>query len=130
MSSSISNNVSANNLQSATNYQQMSQAPSSSDLKDVVAQAVEVSSFKPSNVVRASKPTQEVVAQAAQQLENFVSSMGRNLSFSVDQTTGFHVVTVVNPNTGEVIRQLPSKELLDIAQTMSQLKNALVSQKA
>jgi flagellar protein FlaG len=130
MSPSISNDVIANNLQSATNYQHMSQAPSSSDVKDVVAQAVEASSFKPSNVVQASKPTQEVVAQAAQQLQNFVSSMGRNLSFSVDQTTGFHVVTVVNPNTGEVIRQLPSKELLEIAKTMSQLKNALVSQKA
>jgi flagellar protein FlaG len=107
-----------------------STTPSPIDNQDVVAKAVEKSTFKPSKVVESSKPTEEVVAKAAQQLQNFVQSMGRNLNFSIDQATGFHVVTVVNPDTGEVIRQLPSKELLDIAQTMSQLNNGLVSQKA
>jgi flagellar protein FlaG len=56
--------------------------------------------------------------------------MGRNLNISVDQTTGYHVVRVVNPDTNELIRQLPSEELLRIAQQMDSLQNALVSQKA
>jgi len=37
---------------------------------------------------------------------------------------------VVDPNTGEVVRQLPSKELLEIARSMANLQNVLVSQKA
>ena len=96
----------------------------------VVAKAIAASAITPSNVVQAAAPTKEVVAKAAEQLQSFVQSMGRNLNFSVDPTTGFHVVTVVNPETNEVVRQLPSKELLAIAQTMATLHNGLVSQRA
>ena len=87
--------------------------------------------IKPSNVSQAAQPSQEVVATTAQQLESFVLSMGRDLSFSVDSTTGYHVVRVTNPQTGEVVRQLPSEELLKIAETMQQNGNSgLVNQKA
>ena len=96
----------------------------------VVANAIEAGKVVAVNVVEANAPAREVVAKAAEQLQSFVKSMGRNLSFSVDQTTGYHVVRVVNPETNEVIRQLPSEELLRIAQSMASLQNGLVSQKA
>ena len=96
----------------------------------VVSKAIESSKFEPSEVGKSSQPTKEVVAKAAEQLQNFVQSMGRNLSFSVDQETGYHVVRVMNPDTNEMIRQLPSEELLRIAKNMSILQNGLVSQKA
>jgi len=86
--------------------------------------------IKPSSVNETSAPTREVVAQAAQQIQSFVQSMGRNLSFSVDSTTGYHVVRVTNPDTGEIIRQLPSEELLRIAQNFAQINSAIVNQKA
>jgi flagellar protein FlaG len=96
----------------------------------IVSKAIESSKFVPSDIAKAAQPTKEVVEKAAQRLQDFVTSMGRSLSFSVDQTTGYHVVKVVNPATGEMIRQLPSEELLKIAQNMDNLKNVLVSQKA
>jgi len=41
------------------------------------------------------------------------------------------VVRVTNPQTGEVVRQLPSEELLKIAESMQQTGNSgLVNQKA
>jgi len=40
------------------------------------------------------------------------------------------VVRVVNPETNELIRQLPSEELLKIARSMKDLGNVLVNQKA
>lgn len=86
--------------------------------------------IKPSSVSETSAPTREVVAKAAQQIQSFVQSMGRNLNFSVDSTTGYHVVRVTNPDTGEMIRQLPSEELLRIAQSFAQINSALVNQKA
>lgn len=86
--------------------------------------------IKPSSVSETSAPTREVVAKAAQQIQSFVQSMGRNLNFSVDSTTGYHVVRVTNPDTGEIIRQLPSEELLRIAQSFAQINSALVNQKA
>jgi len=96
---------------------------------EVVA-VVASAEIKPSGVNEAAQPTREVVAKAAQQIQSFVQSMGRNLSFSVDSTTGYHIVRVTNPQTGEVVRQLPSEELLRIAQSFEQLNAALIHQKA
>ena len=79
---------------------------------------------------QASQPTQEVIAKTAKQMESFVQSMGRELNFSVDQASGYSVVRVINPQTGEVIRQLPSEELLKIAEMFEQTNSALVNQKA
>ena len=42
----------------------------------------------------------------------------RNLSFSVDQTTGKTIVRVVRAGTGEVVRQIPSEEALAIAASL------------
>jgi len=56
--------------------------------------------------------------------------MGRNLNFSVDEVTGYNVVRVINPETNELVRQLPSEELLKIARNMQDLGSVLVSQKA
>ena len=95
----------------------------------VVSQAVSTV-IKPSNIDATSQPTREVVAKAAADLQQFVQSMGRNLSFSVDEATGYHVVKVVNPNTGELVRQLPSEELLKISRDFQRLNNVLVSQRA
>ena len=102
--------------------------PTRSDA-EVVSQ-VASTVIKPSNVDATSQPTREVVAKAAADIQQFVQSMGRNLSFSVDETTGYNVVRVVNPNTGELVRQLPSEELLKIARDFQRLNNVLVSQRA
>lgn len=96
---------------------------------EVVAQAA-TPVIKPSSIDQTSAPTREVIAKAAQQLQDFVHTMGRNLSFSIDEATGYHVVRVVNPDTGELIRQLPSEELLKVAREFARLNNVLVSQKA
>ena len=96
---------------------------------EVVAVAASAE-IKPSSVNETSQPTREVVAKAAQQIQSFVQSMGRNLNFSIDSTTGYHIVRVTNPETGETIRQLPSEELLRIAQSFEKLNSALINQKA
>jgi flagellar protein FlaG len=96
----------------------------------VVSKVLTAAEVKPSTIDQVTQPSRDVVAKAAEQIQSFVQSMGRNLSFSIDQTTGYHVVRVVNPETNETIRQLPSEELLRIAQHMTQLNSALVNQRA
>jgi len=86
--------------------------------------------IKNSDVVQYNKPSADAVAKAAKDIQNFVKDMGRNLNFSVDEVTGYNVVRVVNPETNELIRQLPSEELLKIARSMKDLGNVLVNQKA
>lgn len=72
----------------------------------------------------------ELVEVAAKQIDSFVKTMGRSLSFSVDDTTGRSVVRVVDPETKEVIRQLPPEETLKIAKSLEFVSSVLVQQKA
>jgi flagellar protein FlaG len=94
-----------------------------------VVSAAASAEFRPSNVNQVMQPTRETVARAAEQMQKFVSTMGRNLNFSIDGETGHHIVRVTNPATGEVVRQLPSEEMLRLAHSLTQI-SALVNQKA
>ena len=86
--------------------------------------------IKPSGVNEMAQSTRIAVEKAAQELESFVHEMGRSISISVDGNTGYHVVTVTNPETGEVIRQMPSPELLKIAQSLPKFDGLFVNRKA
>jgi len=83
-----------------------------------------------SNINEVVAPVRESIEKIAADLQKFVQAMGRDLNFSVDETTGYHVVRVIDQSTGELIRQLPSDELLKLAREFEQLQNALVSQRA
>ncbi len=86
--------------------------------------------IKPSGVNEMAQSTRATIEKAAQELESFIHSMGRNVNISVDGNTGYHVVTVTNPETGEVIRQMPSPELLKIAQSLPNFGGLLLNRKA
>lgn len=118
--------TSASVMQSVGTPPQALQTKSDAEVVSKVAAA----EIKPSGINETSRPTREAVAKAAADLQEFVKSMGRNLNFSVDETTGYHIVRVVNPDTGELIRQLPSEELLKVARDFQRLNNVLVSQRA
>ena len=85
---------------------------------------------RPSLVEQSTAPSREVVDQAARRIEDFVKSVGRSLSFSVESGTGHSVLRVVNPNSGEVIRQLPAEETMRIARSIDYLQSVLVNQRA
>ena len=95
-----------------------------------VVKKVANTEIKNPDIALNSQPSKEAVAKAAEQIQTFVKEMGRNLDFSVDATTGYNVVRVVNPDTNEIIRQLPSEELLKIARSMETWNSVLVNQKA
>lgn len=122
------NSAASSGAMQSSGMQQVVAQPTRSDA-EVVSKAVSTV-IKPSNIDATTQPTREVVAKAAADIQQFVQSMGRNLSFSVDEATGYHVVRVVNPSTGELVRQLPSEELLKISRDFQRLNNVLVSQKA
>ena len=57
-----------------------------------------------------------------------LSSAG--IQFTIDQDFERMVVQVVDTSTKEVIRQIPPKEMLEIAQALDKLQGLLVHQKA
>lgn len=77
-----------------------------------------------------AKPSREAVVQAAKHIESFVKSVGRSLDFSVDPSTGDNVLRVLNPENGEVVRQLPAEETLRIARAVDYMQSVLVNQRA
>jgi len=125
-----SNNLPAKTLGTIQNSTaQSTQASIPLSDKDIVSKVASVE-IKLADLEKTSRPTKEAIAKAAADIQNFVKDMGRNLAFSIDETTGYNVVRVVNPETNELIRQLPSEELLKIAKNMRDLGNVLVNQKA
>jgi flagellar protein FlaG len=51
-------------------------------------------------------------------INTFLQENQRGLRFQVDQATGRTVITVINPVSGEVVRQIPPQELLNIAREL------------
>lgn len=68
--------------------------------------------------------------QAVEAVKKFVQPMASNLDFSIDEDTGIRVVKVIDTSTKEVIRQFPSEEILQIAQTLDRLQGLLIKQQA
>ena len=60
----------------------------------------------------------EKLKSAVVELNKAVQNMQRNLEFSVDDITGQTVVKVLDKETDEIIRQMPSEEVLKLAQHM------------
>ncbi len=63
--------------------------------------------------------SKETVDRVVHQLETQSQSLRRDLLFSVDDSTGRVIVTVRDSETNEVIRQIPSEELLALSQHLS-----------
>ncbi|MCW8107592.1 flagellar protein FlaG [Alteromonas ponticola] len=59
---------------------------------------------------------------AAQQVEAFLKVQSRNLSFSVDEKTNRSVVTVKDGESGTIVRQIPSEEVLRLAERIQDLQ--------
>ncbi|MCG7643844.1 MULTISPECIES: flagellar protein FlaG [unclassified Alteromonas] len=59
---------------------------------------------------------------AISRVESFLQGQNRNLTFSIDENTERSVVTVLDSDSGDVIRQIPSEELLVLAERIQELQ--------
>ncbi len=66
----------------------------------------------------AKAPDLPELERLSQGLADFAKSMNRDLSFRVDESSGRTVVTVIDGETEEVIRQIPSEEVLRLAEAL------------
>ena len=60
------------------------------------------------------------IDQAVNDLNKFVQSIKRELHFRIDEGSGRTVVTVLNSETDEVIRQLPPDEILALSKIIKE----------
>lgn len=83
-----------------------------------------------SDVKASSQDLKEAAETAMKDIQHFISSQERSVRITKDETSGHMVVKLVDPSTGEVIRTLPSEELLRLARTFEMLGNKMVHQVA
>jgi flagellar protein FlaG len=62
----------------------------------------------------------------AQQLRDYLRSNGRDLEFRVDADTDAMVITVREAASGEVIRQIPSEEALQMRRYLDEWSGTLL----
>lgn len=76
------------------------------------------------------QPEAAEVKGAVEKINQAVQSSASGLEFSVDEETGINLVKVVDTQTKEVIRQIPSEEAVHIAMVLDKLQGLLVRDKA
>lgn len=67
--------------------------------------------------VRAEPPPIDI-SRAITNLNRFLQDSQRDFLFRLDQSSGRTIITIVNPSTGEIVRQIPPEEVLNAARTL------------
>ena len=60
--------------------------------------------------------------EAVAKVESFLKVQNRDLAFTIDENTNRSVVTVKDSSSGDVIRQIPSEEVLKLAERIQELQ--------
>jgi flagellar protein FlaG len=78
----------------------------------------------------APAPNLAQVSQAVKSLNRAMQEQAQNLEFSIDEDTNRTIVKLIDKSSGEVLRQIPSQEALEIAKALDQISGLLIRQKA
>ena len=73
--------------------------------------------------------SEQKLDQTVEELSSLVQSLQRELNFSVDDKSGRTVIKVIDSETDEVIRQIPSEEVIELAQMIDQHAGLLMDAK-
>ncbi|MBI3222648.1 MAG: flagellar protein FlaG [Nitrosomonadales bacterium] len=73
-----------------------------------------------------AQPSPAELKQAVDSLNRTLKQNNKNLEFSVDNDTKKVLVKLVDTETGDVIREFPSKEALAIARSIDQFQQGLL----
>lgn len=117
----ISPNAASDRSEFGTNLRQAQSTQNSSS-------AVAVDPLK--TVGSTQRIDKQQLEEAVNDVQNFVSSVNQNLEFSVDDETGRTVIKVIDRQTEQILRQIPSEEMLQIAKALGKLNGLLVKQEA
>lgn len=74
--------------------------------------------------------SREQVEKAVESISDFVQSVRRNINFSVDDSSGRVVVKVIDTESGDLVRQIPSEEALALAENLNNAGSVLFEAKA
>lgn len=95
-----------------------------------VSQASTQASKVDNGNVQSAKQNSLSVEQAVDRLKQFVATSDAEINFAVDNTSGVQIVKIVDRNTKDVIRQIPSEEAISLAMALDKLQGLFVRERA
>ncbi|MBI3711431.1 MAG: flagellar protein FlaG [Burkholderiales bacterium] len=78
----------------------------------------------------AREPSVSEVSKAVSDINKAIQALSQNLEFSVDKDANKVVVKVIDQQTKQVLRQIPTVEALEIAKSLDKLQGLLIRQQA
>lgn len=75
-------------------------------------------------------PTREQVTQAAARVAEVLRGTTSRIEIDIDPDLNRAVIKIFNGESGEIIRQIPAKELVELAKYLDEPKGVLVSERA
>lgn len=79
---------------------------------------------------RVDEPSREEVTDALKHINEAMQSGNTRLEFSLDDDTSQTIVKIVDQNTKEVVRQIPSVEALAISKSLNKMAGLFINQQA
>ncbi|MBI3284470.1 MAG: flagellar protein FlaG [Burkholderiales bacterium] len=83
----------------------------------------------PSGLVQQAAGREQVL-KAVHDINKTIQAASQNLEFSVDHDSDQIVVKVIDQQTKQVLRQIPTEEALEIAKSLDKLQGLLIKQTA
>lgn len=77
-------------------------------------------------VNQTSKVDSEALHKAVDDISASMNVMQKGLAFKVDEDSGMQVVKVIDIKTGDLIRQIPNEEALDMAKKLNEVAGLLM----
>lgn len=85
----------------------------------------------PGSVKPEAGPETQQLQSAVTKLNDFVQNVQRTLSFSIEESSGTAIVQVIDSETDELIRQIPTEETIKLAASIAEFSaNLLVNEQA
>lgn len=77
-----------------------------------------------------TKDSRGQLDSAVASIQSYAQSVTRNLNFSIDDSTGEVVVKVIDGESGKVVRQIPSEEVLKLAARLDDMRSLMFEAQA
>lgn len=122
--------------------QQDSERPADQQTGKLLPQGIAAPQYQPTSIAetehadasqernRSSSSNQSNLNSAIAEMKRYVQSVQRDLQFEVDEESDRTIVRVVDSETGDVVRQIPAEEFLQMAKRMEELDGLLMSEHA
>jgi uncharacterized FlaG/YvyC family protein len=83
---------------------------------------------QPKKTLREEPLSADKVRKETEEMNDLMKSMGRSITFNVDDETDTIVVKVVDDKTGKVVREIPPESVLKLKERLSEMSGLFLEE--